>query len=156
MVDYDGRLFCAPMAGEVLDLGDCIDPIFSQRIVGAGVLIVPSCSKVYAPCSGKVTIVASGRHGIVIKNDAGYQVLIHVGIDTVEMEGDGFTAYKNVGDDVECGDLLLEFDPVKIKNFGKSLQSPVVITNPAIKKVEMLAGGRVDFGDEIFRIIKSK
>lgn len=156
MVDYDGRLFFAPMDGELLDLKDCVDPIFSQGIVGAGVLFVPSGTKVYAPCAGKVTIVANCRHGIAIKNDAGFQVLIHIGIDTVEMDGDGFKVFKKVGDQVECGDLLLEFDPDKIKNAGKNIQSPVVITNPAIKKVEMLKKGMVNLGDEIFRILESK
>lgn len=156
MVDYDDKLFFAPMDGEILDLEDCVDPIFSQGIVGAGVLIVPSDCKVYAPCAGKISIIANGRHGVAIKNSAGFQVLIHIGIDTVDMDGDGFKAFKNVGDEVNSGDLLLEFDLDKIKKAGKNIQSPVVITNPQIKKVEMLASGRVNFGDKIFRISESK
>lgn len=155
MVDFDDRLFFAPMTGEVLDLDECVDPIFSQGIVGAGVLFMPSDSKVYSPCAGKVSIVANGRHGIAIKNSAGFQVLIHIGIDTVEMDGDGFKMYKKVGDFVEPGDLLLEFDLEKIKSSGKSIQSPVVITNPSIKKVEKLVSGPVKFGQETFRIIDS-
>lgn len=156
MANYDGKLFFAPMDGEVLELRDCIDPIFSQGIVGAGVLIVPSDSKVYSPCAGTVSILANCRHGIAIKNPAGYQVLIHIGIDTVDMDGDGFKAFKEVGDVVESGDLLLEFDLEKIKKAGKNIQSPVVITNPEIKKVDMLASGLVNFGDEIFRICEPK
>ena len=155
MVDFDDRLFLAPMTGEVLDLAECVDPIFSQGIVGAGVLVVPSDSKVYAPCAGKVTIVATGRHGIAIKNAAGFQVLIHIGIDTVDMDGDGFRTFKKVGDDVEPGDLLLEFDLEKIKAAGKNIQSPVVITNPSIKKVKRINTGNVNFGDEVFRIMDS-
>ena len=152
MADYDGRLFLAPMTGEVLDLAECIDPIFAQSIVGAGVLLVPCDSKVYAPCAGKVSIVANGGHGIAIKNPAGFQVLIHIGIDTVEMDGDGFKILKKVGDDVLPGDLLLEFDLDKIKAAGKNIQSPVVITNPSIKKVEKLTTGLVEFGNPIFRV----
>lgn len=152
MADYDGRLFLAPMTGEVLDLAECIDPIFAQSIVGAGVLLVPRDSKVYAPCAGKVSIVANGGHGIAIKNPAGFQVLIHIGIDTVEMDGDGFKILKKVGDDVLPGDLLLEFDLDKIKAAGKNIQSPVVITNPSIKKVEKLTTGLVEFGNPIFRV----
>lgn len=156
MVDYDGKLFFAPMDGEILDLTDCIDPIFSQGIVGAGVLLVPTASKVYAPCAGTISIIANGRHGVAIKNPAGFQVLIHIGIDTVDMDGDGFMAYKNVGDVVEPGDLLLEFDLEKIKNAGKNIQSPIVITNPEIKKVEILTKGPVNNGNEIFRICDPK
>ena len=152
MADFDDRLFLAPMTGEVMDLAECVDPIFAQAIVGAGVLLVPSDSKVYAPCAGKVSIVAQGRHGIAIKNPAGFQVLIHIGIDTVEMDGDGFKIFKKVGDDVLPGDLLLEFDLDKIKASGRNIQSPIVITNPNIKKVEKLATGVVESGDEIFRI----
>ena len=152
MVDYDDKLFYAPMTGEVLEITECVDPIFSQQIVGAGVLFIPSDSKVYAPCAGEVTIVANGRHGIAIKNSAGFQILMHIGIDTVEMNGDGFKIFKEVGDEVVPGDLLLEFDPDKIKAYGKSIQSPIVITNPSIKKVELLAKGKVNYGDEVFRI----
>ena len=107
MVDFDGKLFFAPMDGEVLDLTECVDPIFSQGIVGAGILIIPSGSKVYAPCDGTVSIIANCRHGIAIKNPAGFQVLIHIGIDTVEMDGDGFKSFKKAGDEVKCGDLLI-------------------------------------------------
>lgn len=156
MVDFDGKLFFAPMDGEVLDLTDCVDPIFSQGIVGAGVLIIPTGSKVYAPCDGTVSIIANCRHGIAIKNPAGFQVLIHIGIDTVDMDGNGFKSYKKVGDKVESGDLLLEFDLEKIKKAGKNIQSPVVITNPEIKKVEILKKGVVNYGDEFFRICESK
>ena len=156
MVDFDGKLFFAPMDGEVLDLTECVDPIFSQGIVGAGILIIPSGSKVYAPCDGTVSIIANYRHGIAIKNPAGFQVLIHIGIDTVEMDGDGFKSFKKAGDEVKCGDLLLEFDLDRIKKAGKNIQSPVVITNPEIKKVEILKSGMINFGDEIFRICDPK
>ncbi|WP_296112431.1 glucose PTS transporter subunit IIA [uncultured Anaerococcus sp.] len=156
MADYDNATFYAPMTGELLDIGECVDPIFSQNIVGAGVLLTPSLPKVYSPCAGKVSILANGRHGITIKNSDGLQVLIHVGIDTVEMDGDGFISHKKVGDEVKPGDLLLEFDLEKIKTSGKSLQSPVVITNPSVKKLDILAKGQVNHGDELFRIIESK
>lgn len=155
MVDFDDTLFFAPITGEIVDLTECIDPIFSQGIVGAGVLCLPTDSKVYAPCAGKVTIVTNGNHGIAIKNASGYQILIHIGIDTVEMNGDGFKSFKKVGDEVKPGDLLLEFDPIKMKEAGKSTQSPIIITNPAIKKVDIIADGSVKSGEEIFRILNN-
>lgn len=156
MADYDYTTFYSPMTGELLDIGECVDPIFSQNIVGAGVLLIPSLPKVYSPCAGKVSVLANGRHGISIKNSDGLQVLIHVGIDTVEMDGNGFISHKKVGDEVKPGDLLLEFDLEKIKASGKSLQSPVVITNPSVKKLDILAKGQVNHGDEIFKIMESK
>ena len=95
---------------------------------------------------------ANGKHGITIKNPDGYQVLIHIGIDTVEMDGDGFKAYKKVGDIVEAGDLLLEFDREKIKDSGKNIQTPLVITNPSIKKLDFIRSGKVKVGDVIFKL----
>ena len=68
------------------------------------------------------------------------------------MDGEGFKTYKKVGDEVKVGDLLLEFNLDKIKSCGKNIQSPVVITNPVIKKVDVLKSGFVNFGDELFRI----
>lgn len=152
MDSLDCNVFYSPVEGEVLDIKECVDPIFAQYIVGAGVLLMPRDSKVYSPCAGEVTIVANGKHGITIKNADGYQVLIHIGIDTVEMEGEGFTSYKKVGDHVEVGDLLLEFDLDKIEASGRNIQSPLVITNPSIKKLDFIRKGKVEVGDVIFKL----
>lgn len=152
MDKFDCNVFYSPVEGEVLDIEDCVDPIFAQSIVGAGVLLMPTGSKVYAPCAGEVIIVANGKHSITIKNPDGYQVLIHIGIDTVEMEGQGFTSYKKVGDVVEAGDLLLEFDLDRIKDSGRNIQSPLVITNPSIKKLDFVRKGKVSVGDVIFKL----
>lgn len=152
MDNLDCNIFYSPVDGEILDIEDCVDPIFAQSIVGPGVLLMPTGSKVYSPCAGEVTIVANGNHGITIKNPDGYQVLIHIGIDTVEMEGDGFISYKNTGDMVETGDLLIEFDLEKIKASGKNIQSPLVITNPSIKKLDFIRKGKVEVGDIIFKL----
>lgn len=152
MDNLDCNVFYSPVDGEIMDIEDCVDPIFAQSIVGAGVLLMPTGSKIYSPCAGEITIVANGKHGITIKNPDGYQVLIHIGIDTVEMDGDGFKAYKNVGDIVEAGDLLLEFDREKIKDSGKNIQTPLVITNPSIKKLDFIRSGKVKVGDVIFKL----
>lgn len=152
MDNLDCNIFYSPVDGEILDIEDCVDPIFAQSIVGPGILLMPTGSKVYSPCAGEVTIVANGNHGITIKNPDGYQVLIHIGIDTVEMEGDGFISYKKTGDMVKTGDLLLEFDLEKIKASGKNIQSPLVITNPSIKKLDFIRKGKVEVGDIIFKL----
>lgn len=152
MDNLDCNIFYSPVDGEILDIEDCVDPIFAQSIVGPGILLMPTGSKVYSPCAGEVTIVANGNHGITIKNPDGYQVLIHIGIDTVEMEGNGFISYKNTGDMVETGDLLIEFDLEKIKASGKNIQSPLVITNPSIKKLDFIRKGKVEVGDIIFKL----
>ena len=152
MDNFDCNVFYSPLDGEVLDIEDCVDPIFAQSIVGAGVVLVPTSSKLYAPCPGEITIVANGKHGITIKNPDGYQVLMHIGIDTVEMEGEGFIVHKKVGDKVEVGDLLLEFDLENIKASGKNIQSPRVITNPSVKKLDFVRQGKVEVGDVIFKL----
>ena len=156
MENLDCNVFYSPVDGEIMDIKDCVDPIFAQSIVGAGVLLMPTGSKIYSPCPGEVTIVANGKHGITIKNPDGYQVLIHIGIDTVEMDGEGFKTYKKVGDIVEAGDLLLEFDREKIEASGKNIQTPLVITNPSIKKLDFIRNGKVEVGDIIFKLCEKK
>lgn len=147
-----GSVFLSPMSGELRDLKKCEDPIFAEEIIGKGVLIIPDEPAVFAPCPGLVTMVAEGEHAIAIKNSAGLQILVHVGIDTVELEGEGFKALVKEGDKVFPGDKLIEFDMDLLKNKGKSLESPVLITTPNIGRIDILGPGHVKVGDELIGV----
>lgn len=148
----EDKIFYAPIKGEITDIKNCHDLIFSEQIVGPGALIIADEGKVYAPCDGKVTMVAHGNHAVGVETKRGIQVLVHVGIGTVDLEGKGFKARVKSGQEVKKGDLLLEFDLDAIKEAGYNLESPVVITNPTIKKVNIVEIEKVEVGDELFSL----
>ncbi len=108
----------APVSGKVMDLSETPDEVFASGALGQGVAIEPAEGKVYAPCDGTVTTFASTCHAIGLTSDTGVEILIHVGMDTVDMNGDGFSPKKKEGDSVKKGELLLEFDMEKIRSAG--------------------------------------
>ena len=119
----------APINGTVVPLSQVKDEAFASEALGKGVAIEPKEGKVYAPADGEISTFFPTGHAIGITSDAGVEILIHVGMDTVKMNGDGFTPAKKQGDRVEKGDLLLEFDMQKIKEAGYPLTTPVIIAN---------------------------
>ncbi|BBF44817.1 PTS system, beta-glucoside-specific IIB component [Lachnospiraceae bacterium KM106-2] len=119
----------APMSGRVIPLCEVSDDAFAQEALGKGVGIIPEEGKVYAPFDGSVVSLFPTNHAIGIASKNGCEVLIHVGMDTVQLEGKYFTAHINQGDQVKKGQLLVEFDLEKIKEAGYSLETPVIITN---------------------------
>lgn len=121
----------APMAGEVLPLAAVPDETFSSKLLGEGFAILPSQGEVYAPFDGEIITFFPTKHAIALRNEAGVEVLIHVGIDTVELKGEGFEQLVSVGDVVKRGQPLLRMDTDFIASKGYSLISPVVVTNSA-------------------------
>jgi PTS system beta-glucosides-specific IIC component len=123
------KTVAAPVKGQVVQLADVKDEVFSSEAMGKGVAIEPAEGKVYAPADGEISTFFPTGHAIGITTDSGVEILIHVGMDTVEMNGDGFTPKKKQGDRVKKGDLMLEFDIAKIKAAGHPVTTPVIITN---------------------------
>ena len=119
----------SPLAGKVIELAKVNDPVFSSGAMGKGIAIEPNDNKVYAPFNGTVEFVAETKHAIGLKSEDGVEVLIHVGMDTVKMNGRGFDVKIAANSKVKAGDLLLEFDRSAIEKEGYSLITPVVITN---------------------------
>lgn len=118
-----------PMNGEIVNIEDVPDEVFSQKMVGDGIAIQPTEGTVSAPCNGKIVQVFPTKHAIGIETDEGLQILIHIGIDTVELKGKGFKTFVDSGDIVKAGDKLLEVDLDYLKENGKPITTPVVITN---------------------------
>lgn len=121
----------APMAGEIIDLEEVQDEAFASKALGDGVAIRPTDGKVYSPVDGTIGAFFKTKHAIGITSDAGVEVLIHIGMDTVNMEGRGFVGHVEQGDKVKKGDLLIEVDLDLIKEEGYPTDTPIIITNSA-------------------------
>jgi PTS system beta-glucosides-specific IIC component len=124
-----GGVVAAPVTGNVIALSDVKDEAFSSGAMGQGLGIEPTEGKVYAPIDGEITTFFPTGHAIGITSDNGIEILIHVGMDTVELNGKGFTPKKKQGDRVTKGELMLEFDMNLIKEAGYSTVTPMIITN---------------------------
>lgn len=123
------EVIASPLKGEVKELSEVNDEAFSGGILGKGLAILPAEGKLYAPCNGEITTFFPTGHAIGISSENGAEILIHVGMDTVKLDGEGFTKKKNQGDKVKKGELLLEFDIDKIKGAGYDIITPMIITN---------------------------
>ena len=119
----------SPISGKVIELEKVDDPVFSSGAMGKGIAIEPMDNKVYAPFNGTIEFIAETKHAIGLLSEDGVEVLIHVGMDTVKMQGRGFNVKTSANSKVKAGDLLLEFDKNAIEKEGYSLITPVVITN---------------------------
>ena len=129
----------SPMTGDLVDIVETSDPVFSGKMVGDGVTIIPTDGDVLAPIDGKIIQMFDTGHALAIESN-GIQVLIHIGLDTVELNGQGFTKIAHEGQEVKQGDLLIKVDLEKIKALGKSIESPMVIVEAAGKSLNKKLG----------------
>ncbi|MDH2066929.1 PTS beta-glucoside transporter subunit IIABC [Pantoea sp. GD03673] len=144
----------SPMTGTVLALDLVPDATFASGLLGQGAAIIPSDNKLIAPFAGEVASLFQTRHAIGLLSHSGIELLIHVGIDTVRLDGKPFTSHVNVGDTFKPGDLLLEFDRQAILDAGYDLTTPIIITNSeAYPDVMTVAGTAVTAGTPLFSII---
>ncbi|NGP45888.1 PTS glucose transporter subunit IIA [Bacillaceae bacterium SIJ1] len=136
----------APMTGEIVPLESLSDPKFSQKMMGDGVAIQPDDGFVVSPVDGKVTELYMTHHAFVIKSKSGIEYLIHVGLDTVFLNGEGFTAHVIKGDRVSAGDLILTVDLALVKKKAESTVSPIVVATE-VKKLIGHIGQKVTRGE---------
>lgn len=121
----------APMDGELIALDQVADPVFSSGAMGAGIAVEPTSGTVYAPVSGTIIVTMDSGHAYGLRTDDGVEVLVHVGLDTVNLKGEGFTAKVATGDRVSAGDVLAEVELDAIKVAGYATTTVLVITNTA-------------------------
>lgn len=144
----------SPIEGELLPLSRSKDEAFASGALGKGVLIKPSIGKVISPVKGIITVLFPSLHAIGIKCSNGVELLIHVGIDTVSLNGDGFTSHIKQGDNVTSGQLLLEFDIPRIIEKRYSIETPVIITNSSdYKEIKIESNQSITFVDKIIEIV---
>lgn len=147
-------VIASPMKGEILPLNEVNDETFASEMMGKGVAIKPLDGKVVSPINGTVETIFKTKHAIGLKSEDGTEILIHIGMDTVQLEGKHFKAYVKDGDKVKIGDTLIEFDTEAIEKEGYELTTPVIVTNTN-DYLEVLARGakKVNTGDAIISII---
>lgn len=119
----------APLSGEVVSLEQVPDPVFSQKLAGDGVAIQPTEGILVAPFDGKISNLFHTNHAISLTSEAGLDILIHIGIDTVKLNGEGFVAFVKTGDQVKAGDVLIKFDLAALEQAGCPTITPVLITD---------------------------
>lgn len=119
----------APVAGNAVPVSQVPDPTFAEEMLGKGIAIEPTEGKVYAPCDATVDLMFATGHAVSLVADCGAEILIHVGLETVSLEGKHFTVHVASGDKVKKGDLLIEFDVEAIKAEGLNTITPMVICN---------------------------
>ncbi|AWV33884.1 PTS system trehalose-specific EIIBC component [Paenibacillus sp. FSL H7-0716] len=132
----------SPLSGTAVSLEQVPDPAFAEKQMGEGIAIEPSEGKVYAPFDATVAHVIKSKHALILEHASGVQVLIHVGINTVALKGSGFTSLKNIGDKVQAGELLLEFDMEAIRAAGYPVITPIIIPagQEMVEKIEEKTG----------------
>lgn len=144
----------SPVKGKCVSIRSVNDPTFSEEIIGRGTAVIPENGKLFAPCDGTVTAAFRTGHAIGITTPEGAEILIHVGIDTVKLEGKYFDLKTEQGKSVHRGDLLLEFDIDAIRQEGYDIITPVVVTNPAcFREIRTFEKDNVDVCDRIMEIL---
>lgn len=142
------EIIASPMMGDVVKLEDVPDEVFASGAMGKGIAINPAEGTVFAPANGEVTLVFPTGHAIGMRTENGAELLIHVGMDTVSLEGKGFKTYVEVGDKVEAGQKMLEFDLATIREANLPVISPIIVTNSAdFDDVLTTQEARVNTGD---------
>lgn len=147
------ELIKSPMTGTVILLSEVPDEAFAGKMMGDGAAVIPDDEYVYAPADGTVTFVFPTKHAVGFRTDGGHEMLLHVGIDTVSLSGDGFEAFVHDGDHVRTGDKLLKADIQKIKDKVPSLASPVLFTDlPDGLEVHILKYGKIRNGEPFLEL----
>lgn len=140
----------SPAKGKAVSLKEVNDPTFAEEMLGKGAAVIPEEGKIYAPADGEIGMVFDTLHAVSMTTDFGAEILIHIGLDTVKMKGDGFTGHVKAGDHVKKGDLLLEVDLEKVKTAGYDTITPVLVCNtPDYASVEGIGSAQVNAGDDL-------
>ena len=151
----NGATVLSPMQGSLHSLKYVEDGMFSEEILGQGVAIEPSEGTVVSPINGTVSAVFDSKHAIGLTSEEGIEILIHIGIDTVQLNGEGYEYFIQKGQEVRIGDKLIEFDLESIKSKGYKIVTPIVITNSAeVGEILTANEDAIKYGEEIIKIIK--
>lgn len=131
----------APLSGEIINIEDVPDVVFSEKVVGDGIAIRPTGDVIVAPVNGTIGKIFETNHAFSIESDEGVELFVHFGIDTVELKGEGFIRLAEEGQKVKVGDPIIKFDLAFLSEKAKSVLTPVVISNmEEITTLEKLSG----------------
>jgi PTS system glucose-specific IIA component len=136
-ITIDTEEIFSPMSGDVIQLSEVPDPVFSQKMMGDGIAIIPKSGKVVSPVNGHIIQVFPTKHAIGIRSEKGLEILIHIGLETVELNGKGFEVLVSSSQPVKAGDPLVNVNLEYLKSNNKEIVTPMIITNmDKILKVE--------------------
>ena len=145
----------SPVKGKAVAISQVSDPTFGEEILGKGVAIQPEEGKIYAPADGTIEMLFDTKHAVSMTTTEGVELLVHIGVDTVALKGEHFTAHKGNGEAVKKGDLLISVDLEAVKAAGYDVITPVVVCNtPDYQAVEAVTGSDVNPGDTVLILKK--
>ena len=152
--EIQNETLSSPLTGNLVKLSDVPDEVFASGVMGKGIAVEPTEGKIFAPADAEVTTLFPTGHAIGLKTPKGAEILIHIGMDTVQMNGDGFKTHVKQGDKVKKGQLLIEFDIDKIKKAGHPIITPVLVTNSAsYKDISAIEGNNIKNGDDLISTV---
>lgn len=147
------EILTSPIKGKVITLEEVADGVFSEKMLGEGLAIIPEGTSAYAPCDCTIDSVAETKHAINMVAENGAEILLHIGLDTIHLKGAPFDVKVKEGDKVKRGDLLMNFDVKAIKEAGYPIVSPFIVTNSDdYSSVEVLASGVVDLTQDVLSV----
>mgnify|MGYP002767098752 FL=1 len=145
----------SPVKGKAVPISQVSDPTFGEEILGKGVAIQPEEGKIYAPADGTIEMLFDTKHAVSMTTTEGVELLVHIGLDTVALKGEHFTAHKGNGDAVKKGDLLISVDLEAVKAAGYDVITPMVVCNtPDYQTVEAVTDTAVNPGDTVLILKK--
>ena len=145
----------SPVKGKAVPISKVSDPTFGEEILGKGVAIQPEEGKIYAPADGTIEMLFDTKHAVSMTTTEGVELLVHIGLDTVALKGEHFTAHKGNGDAVKKGDLLISIDLEAVKAAGYDVITPMVVCNTSdYQTVEAVTGSDVNPGDTVLILKK--
>ena len=147
---------CSPLNGKAVSLDSVPDPVFSDRVLGDGCAVIPSDGKIYSPVNGEISSIAETNHAYGFSSDDGFEVLVHFGLETVALKGNGFTPHVAVGDKVKIGDLVAEVDVELLKSKNINLITPVLVCDGADDLEMQVSDGTVKAGDKLIAFAEEK
>ena len=151
----DDFVLYSALEGNVIPLSQVNDATFASEVLGKGIAVIPAKGEVVAPCDATVETVFDTKHAVGLSTESGMELLIHIGINTVELGGKYYTTHVKDGDHVKRGQLLVSFDMDKIKEAGYDVTTPLIVTNSDdYRDVKALHEGVVTFADRVLEIVK--
>lgn len=149
------EIVASPLEGTIVPLTDVPDPVFASGAMGKGLAIEPSQGILYAPAKGEVTLLFPSKHALGMRTENGAEILFHIGMDTVSLQGAGFDSFVEVGDRIEAGQKLLAFDIEKIREAGLPVTTPIIITNTSLYKDILVSQEKaVQVGDYLLTTVR--
>lgn len=146
----------SPMDGQAKALKDVPDEAFSEKLLGDGAAVFPDSGTIYSPVSGVVADITDTKHAFCITSEDGTDVLLHVGINTVNLKGEGFTVFVKSGDSVKAGEKLAEVDLKLLEQHGLAFDTPVLLTEPEHYEILRVSEGKLKGGTDVLFTYKKR